>query len=851
MPSLKRADNPIVSDLPPHLAERAWPVNTGEINAGGEFVLCWLHHAVRDHDNPALDTAVTIGNKHGKPVLVYMGLGGNHRFNADRHHAFILQGARDLAARLNARSIACAFHLPADPASASPIHGLASRACAVITEDFPASPMPRWTATLAARSPVAVLALDCDCLAPMRQIKKQHTRAFKFRDAAKKQWRARIREPWRDVEPAVGPLDLSAADLGFKPIDLEAMGDPTGDPVGLDEAIAGCDIDHAIPALRHIPGGSAAGYARWEAFKRSGLCGYASKRNDAINLDGVSRLSPYLHYGHVSPFRIAREADEIGGKGPEKYLDELLVWRELAHNFCAHASPDELDTLASVPDWAVDTLREHAGDERPAVHSWETLARAKTGDPLWDACQDSLLIGGELHNNVRMTWGKAILNWTKSPEDTLRLLLDLNHRFALDGSDPNSYGGLLWAMGQFDRAFEPGQPVIGTIRPRDTESHAERCDPTAFRDAVNARVGLPPFRVAVIGAGVAGLACARTLYDQGCDVTIMDKGRGFGGRLSTRRRDLDDAPGDPLRFDHGTPAFAVTDPRFGRHVRSWIELGVAARWNPRAVQVTDGNATECTPGETMIVGMPGLNAVCAHLGSDLSVAFNTRVTSIEREAGGWSIAIDGVQPRKGFDAVVVALPPNQAVDLIPASHPGFRESIGSIEMKPIWTMLLAVRGTQTPDLALFEGHAVFEKLITNTSKPGRERADGISCVVAHANEPWSREHLELDKPDAAATMRAALITELEQTFGTTLAAQDIVHEAGHRWRYARVTQPIPQRCLHDDDAALTVCGDGLGGDDVEAAFLSGTAAAGRVLALRSRRVLQPGLSEPGPGELFA
>ncbi len=265
-------------------------------------------------------------------------------------------------------------------------------------------------------------------------------------------------------------LDVQAptfdrADLPFADVDPEAA--------PISDLVARCAIDHTVGPIAHTIGGARAGYARWCAFRSNGLRTYAERRNDAAR-DGVSRLSAYLHHGHVSPLRIAREAHAVGGSGAERFLDELIVWRELAHNLCFHRQQC-IESLDVLPMWAQETLREHAGDARDVL-SWETLARGRTGDELWDLCQTSLIRHGELHNNVRMTWGKAIPRWTEDPASALRLLLGLNHRFALDGSDPNSYGGLLWCLGLFDRPFTPDQPVLGAVRSRSTEAHARRLD---------------------------------------------------------------------------------------------------------------------------------------------------------------------------------------------------------------------------------------------------------------------------------------------------------------------------------------------------------------------------------------
>ena len=209
----------------------------------------------------------------------------------------------------------------------------------------------------------------------------------------------------------------------------------------------------------------------------------------------------------VSPMRIAREAAAMRGPGAEKYLDELLVWRELAYVFC-HYKPNH-ENVSAIPKWAIETLKQHENDTRPALLDWESLARGQTGDILWDAAQKSLLMQGELHNNVRMTWGKALLKWTPTAADALRRMIDLNHRYALDGSDPASYGGLLWCLGQFDRPHTPASSIFGTVRTRPTEDHVHRLDP----DLYLARTTRPwrgvRCKVAVIGAGLSGLVCAR------------------------------------------------------------------------------------------------------------------------------------------------------------------------------------------------------------------------------------------------------------------------------------------------------------------------------------------------------
>jgi len=421
----------MIESLPEHLAERVRVLRDGLRDDHGTHVVCWLHHAVRAHENPVLDVARLAASTLERPLIVYQGLGGRHRFNSDRHHAFILEGATDLAAELRTvdPNIRFAFHLPDDPSAASPLTDLCARASLVVTEDFPAPPFPAWTARLAQRCRRPVWLVDAACVVPMRLVDGEHLRAFKFRSKTKRLFGARADREWPELHATIPDANAEGLDpgLGFEPVDFERL--------DIAEACARCAIDHSVAPVGHTPGGSRAGYARWEAFKSHGLGRYHKRRNKAEierHELAVSRMSAYLHHGHVSPMRLVRESRGLlrsgAGDGAEKYLDELWTWRELAHHLC-FCYADQLESSSIIPGWAKDTLRAHKDDPRDAK-SPETLARGRAGDGLWDAAQRSLLAHGELHNNVRMTWGKAIVPWTRSAGEAQEMLIDLNHRFA-------------------------------------------------------------------------------------------------------------------------------------------------------------------------------------------------------------------------------------------------------------------------------------------------------------------------------------------------------------------------------------------------------------------------------------
>ncbi|MEO1087038.1 MAG: deoxyribodipyrimidine photolyase, partial [Acidobacteriota bacterium] len=330
--------------IPEPLLERSRELRAAPPSAG-DFVLYWTHHALRAFENPALDVAVWAGNQLGLPVLVYQGLGAGHRFDSDRHHTFILEGARDLAGQLDLRGIAYRLFAPQDR-TPSPLRDLARRAALTVVEDFPAPPFPRWTARLARAVDGPVWAVDAACVKPMQTYGRAFDRAFRFRDKGWKGMIARAEAGWTDVDPEVEPF---RGELDFDAVD----------PRSLDIAgfVAGCAIDHSIGPVPHTAGGSAAGEARWRDFVDAGLSSYHRLRNNAA-VDppkGVSRLSAYFHYGMLSPLRVAREALRIGGKGAEKYLDELLVWREVAYLYAFHHN-GRLESLYALPTWAQETL---------------------------------------------------------------------------------------------------------------------------------------------------------------------------------------------------------------------------------------------------------------------------------------------------------------------------------------------------------------------------------------------------------------------------------------------------------------------------------------------------------------
>jgi deoxyribodipyrimidine photo-lyase len=162
----------------------------------------------------------------------------------------------------------------------------------------------------------------------------------------------------------------------------------------------------------------------------------------------------------------------------EAFLDELVTWRELGFNMCWQR--EDYDQLKSLPEWAMKTLKSHEKDKRPYLYTPKEFQKAETHDRLWNAAQIQLVQEGRIHNYLRMLWGKKILHWSKTPGEALRVMLELNNKYALDGRDPNSFSGIFWVLGRYDRAWGPERRVFGKVRYMSCKNTARKVRVEAY-----------------------------------------------------------------------------------------------------------------------------------------------------------------------------------------------------------------------------------------------------------------------------------------------------------------------------------------------------------------------------------
>lgn len=470
----------------------------GPVRPGGEYVLYWMTAARRVRFNFAVDRALELGRAHGRPLLVLEALRVGYRWASDRLHAFVLDGMSDNRDSLAAAGVAYLPYVEPTPgAGAGLLEALAARAVAVVTDDFPCFFLPRMLEAAAARlddAGVCLEAVDSNGLYPMYATDRVFSRAADFRRHLHRELLPHLRQA-----PTATPLERYDLGRATVPADVASRW-PAAEPAMLaraPEALARLPIDHAVPAVPER-GGARAGEARLARFLDERLARYGEGRNHPDD-DAASGLSPYLHFGHVSIHDVfsrlvAREGWTEAKVQPahrgkregfwgasaafESFVDEAVTWRELGYNLCSHR--DDYDRYDSLPAWAKETLAEHARDPRPRRYGLRELEAAETYDEIWNAAQRELVATGRMHNYLRMLWGKKILEWSESPEVALEVMITLNDKYALDGRNPNSYSGICWVLGRYDRAWGPERPIYGKVRYMTSESTRRKLRMTRY-----------------------------------------------------------------------------------------------------------------------------------------------------------------------------------------------------------------------------------------------------------------------------------------------------------------------------------------------------------------------------------
>jgi deoxyribodipyrimidine photo-lyase len=453
-------------------------LNDAAINTGGSYVLYWMTAFRRVEYNFSLQHAAHLAVEMDRPLLVFEALRAGYPYASDRLHRFILDGMADNQTALASTRVGYFPYVEPEPgAGKGLLKTLAEKACAVVTDDYPCFFIPRIIETAAQKINARLIAVDSNGLLPLSLTDRVFKTAASFRRFCQKN----LPDELNHV-----PMGNAAKSEALQPFTKLPPGITRRWPRAPQGLLAGksginqIKIDHSVEPVA-LKGGSAAADRTLESFI-SILDKYAEGRNHP-DKNAASNLSPYLHFGHISSHQVFERVRADQGWFPEQaaskasgarsgwwgmsesaeaFLDQLITWREIGFNMCRYRN--DYNRYESLPEWAQATLEAHANDHRPHLYQIDDLAAARTHDPIWNAAQQQLRQEGRIQNYLRMLWGKKILEWSPSPQRALEIMIRLNDQYALDGRDPNSYSGIFWVLGRYDRPFGPERPIFGKIR---------------------------------------------------------------------------------------------------------------------------------------------------------------------------------------------------------------------------------------------------------------------------------------------------------------------------------------------------------------------------------------------------
>jgi deoxyribodipyrimidine photo-lyase len=425
-------------------AERIQALNTSEVNPDGEYVLYWMQQSQRTRWNHALEWAIERANQWQRPVQTVFALTDSFPDANRRHYAFMLEGLAEVAEALDRRKIGFSLQIGNPPEI---VGTLAANACEVVVDRGYLRIQQRWRQQVARQVSIQMTQVETDTVVPVEA-------ASDHEEYAARTLRPRIH---RGLADYVKPLRSRSAQY---PADkLHVFSENLSDRSALLKRLR---PDPSVEPSSVYTGGMKAARRYLQQFLKHRLVSYDERSNDP-SLDHVSHMSPYLHFGQVSPLEIVLRvmAAEVPDAAKDAYLEQLIIRRELSMNF-VHFNP-AYDQYRSVPEWARKSLAKHARDKRPILYRAEQLEAAETHDPYWNAAQHQMVTTGKMHNYMRMYWGKKILEWSPLPEQAFETALELNNRYELDGRDANGFTGVAWCFGKHDRPWTE-RPIFGQVR---------------------------------------------------------------------------------------------------------------------------------------------------------------------------------------------------------------------------------------------------------------------------------------------------------------------------------------------------------------------------------------------------
>lgn len=436
----------------------------------GDYVLYWMQASQRVTCNHALAYAMDEANRLHLPLLVYFGLTDDYPEAYERHYRFMVEGLLEVKKELWDMGIQ--FIVLKDTPSTGAVK-LSEKAALLVTDRGYLSLQRKWRSEAAEAASCPMFQVESDVLVPADEtsMKEEYSAAT-------------IRRKIERLIPEYAlPLERRKMENSSLAISPAFPSIPFEDAESVMEELS---VNREVSTVSHLyKGGYSEARRRLDEFIKHRLDFYADKRNDPSENLG-SDLSPYLHFGQISPLEIYLSLKDHHSENKRVFLDELIVRRELAVNFVLH-NPN-YDSFASITSFARETLLAHQEDERPYLYTLKELEEGKTHDPYWNAAQLEMVHTGKMQGYMRMYWGKKIIEWTESPQTAYETALHLNNKYNLDGRDPNGFAGVAWCFGKHDRGWKE-RPIFGKVRYMNANGLERKFDMKTYVEKVQKDIG--------------------------------------------------------------------------------------------------------------------------------------------------------------------------------------------------------------------------------------------------------------------------------------------------------------------------------------------------------------------------
>ena len=409
-----------------------------------KYVLYWMQSSQRIDYNLALTYAILKANKLNRPIIAFFGITPTYPKANLRHYQFMLEGLKEVNNSLEEIGVKMII-LEKSPEKG--VVDLAKDSCLIVADKGYLKTIKQWHKFAAEQVRCPLVQVEDNVVVPVEEASgKEEYSAATIRPKIMKKRQSYLTKLSK-TKPVRNSLDLEFASLDLK-----------------DDGLLTSDrkIDRSVKTVSYFKGGSNEASKHLENFITNKLSDYPEHKNDP-NADCLSNLSPYLHFGQISPIYITLEilGAPVSEAAKQAYLEELIVRRELAINYVNFNQ--NYDYFKGLPEWAKRTLLSHKKDPREYLYSLQEMENAKTHDPYWNAAQNEMRITGKMHGYMRMYWGKKLIEWTDNPETAFKIALYLNDKYELDGRDPNGYAGVAWCFGKHDRPWKE-RPIFGIVR---------------------------------------------------------------------------------------------------------------------------------------------------------------------------------------------------------------------------------------------------------------------------------------------------------------------------------------------------------------------------------------------------